>query len=163
MVGAMTAAAKDSKDAPVVLAGDEVEAALEAGLRYVTDDRPGITRRRAGKGFSYRSPFGERITDRSELARIRAIVIPPAWTNVWICPNPRGHIQATGRDARGRKQYRYHPDWRAVRDASKFERLLAFGTVLPTLRERVDADLALPGVPRERVLATVVWIIDRTL
>jgi DNA topoisomerase-1 len=144
-------------------AGDEVAAAREAGLRYVTDDRPGITRRRAGTGFSYRDPFGARITERSEIERIRGIGIPPAWTSVWICPNPRGHIQATGRDARGRKQYRYHKDWRAVRDASKFERLLAFGHALPTLRERLEADLALPGVPRERILATVVWIIDRTL
>jgi DNA topoisomerase-1 len=144
-------------------AGDEITAAREADLRYVTDDRPGITRRRAGKGFSYRDPFGKRISDRAEIERIRGIGIPPAWTNVWICPNPRGHIQATGRDARGRKQYRYHKDWRAVRDASKFERLLAFGVALPTLRERIEADLALPGVPRERILATVVWIIDRTL
>jgi DNA topoisomerase-1 len=144
-------------------AGDDVAAAREAGLRYVTDDRPGITRRRAGKGFSYRDPYGERITDRRELERIRDIAIPPAWTSVWICPNPRGHIQATGRDARGRKQYRYHKDWRAVRDATKFERLLAFGYALPTLRERLECDLALPGVPRERILATVVWIIDRTL
>jgi DNA topoisomerase-1 len=143
--------------------GDEITAAREAGLRYVTDDRPGITRRRAGRGFSYRDPFGKRISDRAEIERIKGIGIPPAWTNVWICPNPRGHIQATGRDARGRKQYRYHQDWRAVRDASKFERLLAFGVALPTLRERIEADLALPGVPRERILATVVWIIDRTL
>jgi DNA topoisomerase I len=144
-------------------AGDEVAAAREAGLRYVTDDRPGITRRRAGKGFSYRDPHGERISDRREIERIRRIGVPPAWTSVWICPNPRGHIQATGRDAKGRKQYRYHPEWRAVRDASKFDRLLAFGHALPTLRERIEADLALPGVPRERILATVVWIIDRTL
>jgi DNA topoisomerase I len=144
-------------------AGDEIEAAREAGLRYVTDDRPGITRRRAGKGFSYRDPYGERITARSELRRIRGIGVPPAWTNVWICPNPRGHIQATGRDTKGRKQYRYHPEWRAVRDASKFDRLLDFGHALPTLRERIESDLALPGVPRERILATVMWIIDRTL
>src|SRR4051794_39651234 len=142
---------------------DEVAVAREAGLRYVTDDRPGITRRRAGKGFSYRDPFGGRITDRAEIKRIRAIGIPPAWTSVWICPNPRGHVQATGRDARGRKQYRYHPEWRAVRDASKFDRMLAFGEALPTPRERGEADLALPGVPRERVLATVIWIIDETL
>ena len=98
--------------------GEEVEAARDAGLRYVTDDRPGITRRRAGKGFSYRNAHGERITDKSQLTRIRAIAVPPAWTSVWICPNPRGHIQATGRDVRGRKQYRYHPDWRSLRDAS---------------------------------------------
>ena len=144
-------------------AGDEIAVAREAGLRYVTDDRPGITRRRAGTGFSYRDPYGERITDRHEIERIRRIGVPPAWTSVWICPNPRGHIQATGRDAKGRKQYRYHPEWRAVRDASKFHRLLAFGQALPTLRERLETDLALPAVPRERILATVVWIIDRTL
>ncbi|MDX6571545.1 MAG: topoisomerase [Gaiellales bacterium] len=142
---------------------DEIAAAREAGLRYVTDDRPGITRRRAGKGFTYRDPFGGRIVDRAEIKRIRAIGIPPAWTSVWICPNPRGHVQATGRDAKGRKQYRYHPDWRAVRDASKFDRMLAFGEALPTLRARLEADLALPGLTRERVLATVVWIIDETL
>jgi DNA topoisomerase-1 len=147
----------------VAQAGDEVAAAREAGLRYVTDDRPGITRRRAGTGFSYRDPFGERITDRDEIDRIRGIGIPPAWTSVWICPNPRGHIQATGRDARGRKQYRYHKDWRAVRDATKFERMVAFGHALPTLRERLEADLALPGMQRERILATVLWIIDHTL
>lgn len=144
-------------------AGDEIDAAREAGLRYVTDDRPGITRRRAGSGFSYRDPFGDRITDHAEIERIRGIGIPPAWTSVWICPNPRGHVQATGRDARGRKQYRYHQEWRAVRDASKFDRMLAFGRALPSLRERLDADLALTGVPRERILATVVWIIDETL
>jgi DNA topoisomerase-1 len=144
------------------LTGGEVEAAREAGLRYVTDDRPGITRRRSGKGFSYRDAFGERITNRVDIERIRSIAVPPAWTSVWICPNPRGHIQATGRDARGRKQYRYHPEWRAVRDASKFDRVLAFGHALPALRERIEADLALAGVPRERVLATVVSMIDQT-
>jgi DNA topoisomerase-1 len=142
---------------------DEVETAREAGLRYVTDDRPGITRHRAGKGFSYRDAFGERITSRLEIARFRSIVIPPAWTSVWICPNPRGHIQATGRDARGRKQYRYHPAWRAIRDASKFDRVLGFGEALPRLRARIEDDLRLPGVPRERVLATVISMIDQTL
>ena len=145
------------------LTGGEVEAAREAGLRYVTDDRPGITRRRSGKGFSYRDAFGERITNRAEIERIRAIAVPPAWTSVWICPNPRGHIQATGRDTRGRKQYRYHPEWRAVRDASKFDRVVAFGNAVPALRARIETDLALPGVPRERVLATVVSMIDQTL
>ena len=136
------------------LTGGEVEAAREAGLRYVTDDRPGITRRRSGKGFSYRDAFGERITNRAEIERIRAIAVPPAWTSVWICPNPRGHMPATGRDTRGRKQYRYHPEWRAVRDASKFDRVVAFGNAVPALRARIETDLALPGVPRERVLAS---------
>ena len=142
---------------------DPIEVALQAGLRYVSDDRPGITRRRAGTGFSYRDANGSRIAPRREIARIRAIGIPPAWTGVWICPSANGHIQATGRDARGRKQYRYHPDWRAARDASKFDRLAEFGLVLPRLRARLEADLALAGQPRERILAAVVWLIDRTL
>jgi DNA topoisomerase I len=142
---------------------EEIEAARDAGLRYVTDDRPGITRRRAGTGFSYRDQFGDRINERAEIERIRSIAIPPAWTSVWICPNPRGHIQATGRDVRGRKQYRYHPEWRAVRDASKFDRVLAFGRALPAIRARLEEDLRLPGAPRERVLATVVSMIDQTL
>lgn len=159
----MAVRAKPVAAAAPTQGNDEVAAAREAGLRYVTDDRPGITRRGAGTGFSYRDPFGKRIADRAELERIRGIAIPPAWESVWICPNPRGHIQATGRDARGRKQYRYHPHWREVRDATKFERLLAFGEALPTLRERLEADLGLPGVPRERILATVVWIIDHTM
>ena len=116
-----------------------------------------------GRGFSYRSPNGETIRDRAEIARIAAIAIPPAWTQVWICPNPRGHILATGRDARGRKQYRYHPEWRALRDATKFDRMAAFAAALPAIRARLAADLALRGLPREKVLAAVVSIIDRTL
>src|SRR5215207_7163236 len=101
---------------------DSVATAEAAGLRYVTDDRPGIRRRRSGKGFAYYASDGSLIRDREELRRIAAIAIPPAWTDVWIGPNPRGHILATGRDARGRKQYRYHPQWRAIRDASKYDR-----------------------------------------
>ena len=146
---------------PVAL--DPRDEARAVGLRYVTDDRPGITRRRSGRGFSYRGTDGETIRDRSELARIAAIVIPPAWTEVWICPNPRGHIQATGRDLRRRKQYRYHPDWRALRDATKFDRMAAFAGALPAIRTRLADDLALRGLPREKVLAAVVSIIDRTL
>jgi DNA topoisomerase-1 len=142
---------------------DPREDARAAGLRYVSDDRPGITRRRSGKGFSYRGPDGVLIRDRAELARIAAIVIPPAWTQVWICPNPKGHILATGRDARGRKQYRYHPDWRASRDATKFDRMLAFSGALPAIRARLADDLALRGLPREKVLAAVVSLIDETL
>ncbi len=123
----------------------------------------GISRRRSGKGFSYRSARGERIRSERTLARIRALAIPPAWEDVWISPDARGHLQATGRDARGRKQYLYHPDWRSVRDASKFDRMLTFGSALPALRERVEADLAREGLPRERVLAAVVRLVDDTL
>ena len=137
--------------------------ARAVGLRYVSDDRPGITRHRSGRGFSYRSTSGETIRDRAEIARIASIAIPPAWTQVWICPNPRGHILATGRDARARKQYRYHPDWRSLRDPTKFDRMAAFATALPAIRTRLRADLALRGLPREKVLAAVISIIDRTL
>jgi DNA topoisomerase-1 len=136
--------------------------AEEAGLRYVNDGMPGISRRRAGRGFSYRGPDGHRITDRRVLARIRSLAVPPAWTDVWICPIARGHLQATGRDARGRKQYRYHPRWRAVRDEAKYERMIAFGQALPRIRRRVEADLGLPGLPRERVLAAVVRLLEKT-
>jgi DNA topoisomerase I len=144
--------------------GDEpLEAAQAAGLMYVTDARPGISRLRAGRGFSYRDQEGRRVTDRPTLDRIRTLAVPPAWTQVWICPNPRGHMQATGRDARGRKQYRYHPRWRAVRDETKYERTVAFGEALPAVRRRTDEDLALQGLPREKVLAAVVRILDTSL
>ena len=123
---------------------------------------PGITRKRTGSGFTYVGPDGKRITDGTELARIRALAIPPAYTDVWICPRPNGHIQATGRDARGRKQYRYHPKWREVRDVTKFERMLDFSRALPTIRERVSRDLAKPGLTREKVLATVVSLLECT-
>jgi len=141
---------------------DPIAAAVAAGLRYVTDNRPGIGRRRSGKGFSYRGIDGALIRSKDELARIRSLAIPPAWTDVWICPSPLGHIQATGRDARGRKQYRYHPRWREVRDATKFDRMLDFGEALPALRRRVDSDLARTGMPRERVLATIVRLLEMT-
>jgi DNA topoisomerase-1 len=134
-----------------------------AGLRHSTDDRPGITRHRAGRGFSYRDPEGNVIRDPETLARIRRIAIPPAWTDVWISPWANGHLQATGRDAKGRKQYRYHPDFRARRDEKKFERLLAFSKALPAIRARVDEDLAKPGLPREKVLAAVVRLLELTL
>jgi DNA topoisomerase I len=137
-----------------------VESAKAAGLRYVSDTSPGIRRRRAGKHFSYIGLDGKPIHDEQELKRIRSLAIPPAWNNVWICPNPRGHIQASGRDARGRKQYRYHPEWRRIRDETKYDRLIAFGNALPQIRERVNADLALPGLPREKVLAVVVRLLD---
>ena len=137
-----------------------VESARAAGLRYVSDTSPGIRRKRAGKHFSYIGLDGKPVHDRQELQRIRALAIPPAWKDVWICPNPRGHIQASGRDARGRKQYRYHPAWRKIRDETKYDRLIAFGQALPHIRERVNADLSLPGLPRDKVLAVVVRLLD---
>ena len=124
---------------------------------------PGITRRRAGKGFSYKSPDGAFIRDYDELRRLRALAVPPAWTDVWICPSPRGHIQATGRDARGRKQYRYHKQWTQTRDEAKFERTVAFARALPRLRRRVTRDLRRRGLPREKVLAAVVRLLETTL
>lgn len=139
-----------------------VESAAAAGLRYVSDETPGIKRERAGDSFIYTDPHGKRVTDAETLQRIKALAIPPAWENVWICPNSNGHIQATGRDARGRKQYRYHARWREVRDAAKYERLAAFGAALPMMRERVDADLRLRGLPRRKVLATVVKLLEET-
>ena len=139
-----------------------IEAAIAAGLRYVSDATPGIQRKRAGKHFSYLGRDGKPIHDEEQLKRIRSLGIPPAWTNVWICPNPRGHIQATGRDAKGRKQYRYHPKWRAIRDETKYDRMIAFGKALPLIRERVEHDLRLHGLPREKVLATVVRLLDTT-
>ncbi len=145
------------------VASDPVDSATEAGLRYVTDQKPGIRRRRSGKGFRYVRPDGTAVQDEPTLRRIRSLVIPPAWTDVWITTDPRGHLQATGRDAKGRKQYRYHPRWRAVRDETKYERMLAFGAALPTIRARVEEDLARPGLPREKVLATVVRLLEATL
>jgi DNA topoisomerase-1 len=138
-------------------------AAKSAKLRYVTDRAPGIRRERTEQGFRYRAPNGAEITDEPELARIRKLAIPPAYENIWICPDPNGHLQATGRDARGRKQYRYHPRWRTVRDDSKYHRMLRFGEVLPQLRAQVAHDLALPGLPRRRVLAAVVRLLEKTL
>jgi DNA topoisomerase-1 len=142
---------------------DSAAAARAVGLRYVSDVMPGITRRRAGRAFSYRGPDGRLIRDRAEIARLKRLAIPPAWTEVWICPDGKGHLQATGRDARGRKQYRYHPDWRTVRDAAKFDRMLAFARALPRLRARIAEDQARRGLPREKVLATVVRLLEVTL
>ena len=132
-------------------------------LRHSTDRKPGISRRRAGRGFTYLDPDGKRIRDRDTLARIRSLAVPPAWTDVWICPDPLGHLQATGRDARGRKQYRYHPRYRARRESDKYERLVAFARALPAIRRQVDRDLARPGLPREKVLAAVVRLLELTL
>ena len=142
---------------------DSLEAAAAAGLRYVTDEMPCIRRRRRGRGWEYTDPAGRRITDADERRRIDAIAIPPAWTEVWICPDPDGHILATGRDARGRKQYRYHPHWREARDETKFDHLGDFGRALPDLRRSSRAELSRRGLPREKVLALVVCLLDRTL
>jgi DNA topoisomerase I len=144
-------------------ATDPVASAQMARLRYVSDTTPGIRRKRAGTGFSYRRPDGTLVHDAETLRRIRALAIPPAWTDVWICTLPNGHLQATGRDAKGRKQYRYHPRWRAVRDETKYTRLIAFGEALPRIRARVEKDLKRPDLPREKVLATVVRLLETTL
>jgi DNA topoisomerase-1 len=142
---------------------DPLESAKAAGLRYVTDDEPGIRRKKRGKGFTYVDPQGRTVKDGKTLERIRKLAIPPAWTDVWICPRPNGHLQATGRDARGRKQYRYHADWREVRDETKFGRMVAFGESLPKIRQRLDGDMSLRGLGREKVLATVVKLLETTL
>ena len=132
-------------------------------MRYTTDCKPGIRRTRHGSTFRYHGPDGRRITSAEELARIRSLVIPPAWNDVWICPDPLGHLQATGRDARGRKQYRYHPKWRVVRDETKYDRLVGFAQTLPKIRQSADRDTRRAGMPREKVLATVVQLLEKTL
>jgi len=134
-----------------------------ASLSYVNDDDPGIRRVAAGDGFAYRDPDGHRVNDPETLDRIRALAIPPAWTEVWICPSRRGHIQATGRDQKGRKQYRYHDAWRRDRDGLKFSRMIAFGRALPRLRARVEQDMVRRGLPRDRVIAAVVRLMELTL
>ena len=144
------------------IVSDPAESAQAAGLRYVSDIMPGIRRKKAGTGFSYVGTDGKTIHDPKEVARIRSLAIPPAYTDVWICPSPNGHIQATGRDARGRKQYRYHPKWRETRDETKFGRMLAFSEVLPRIRQQVDRHLGLQGLPREKVLAAVVRLLECT-
>jgi DNA topoisomerase I len=156
----MTKTKSSSEAAPVE---DSIESARAAGLRYVHDDRPGIRRVHHGKTFRYLDPDGRPVRDSETLARIRSLVIPPAWTDVWICPHANGHLQATGRDARGRKQYRYHARWRAVRDETKYHRLIDFARALPILRARIEADLALPGLRRAKVLAAVVRLLETTL
>jgi DNA topoisomerase-1 len=139
------------------------QAAKDAKLHYVTDRKPGITRRQGKGGTVFHLPSGARITDEAEIARIRKLAVPPAYRDVWICADPKGHLQATGRDARGRKQYRYHPQWRAVRDESKYHRMLQFGRVLPKIRAQIDRDLSLPNLSRSRVLAAVVRLLEKTL
>jgi DNA topoisomerase-1 len=139
------------------------DAARAAGLRYVHDGQPSILRKARGKQFRYLDSDGNAVTDDGTLARIKSLVIPPAWADVWICKQPLGHLQATGRDARGRKQYRYHPRWRSHRDDAKYERMLSFGKALPAVRKAVDEALRKPGLPREKVLATIVYLLEATL
>ena len=136
---------------------------LPSDLHYVDDTRPGITRKKLRGKFCYFDPHGQRIVDPDEVKRLNALAVPPAYTDVWICADPRGHLQATGRDARGRKQYRYHPRWREVRDADKYSRLREFGMALPKLRKRLEALLAAPGFSRDKVMATVITLLDATL
>ena len=140
-----------------------VESAQAAGLRYTTDAKPGLRRTRKGSKFVYLTAEGKVVRDAASLERIRKIVIPPAWTDVWICTDLRGHLQATGRDARGRKQHRYHPRWRQVRDETKYDRLIGFAQKLPAIRQRTAEDLGRVGLPREKVLATVVQLLEKTL
>ncbi len=151
----------DQKDPPHVV--EHRNTASRTGLNYVTDGVAGISRRRAGKGWAFYRPDGTRITDPQERLRIYSLAIPPAWTDVWICPDPKGHIQATARDARGRKQYRYHTLYREARDHSKFRRMLEFSEVLPAIRERVERDLGGPDLSRRQILAATVRLLDKTL
>ncbi|HEU4373581.1 MAG TPA: DNA topoisomerase IB [Telluria sp.] len=152
-----------NEDPSTLVPADAPAAAKSAGLRYVTDSMRGIAREVKGDGFRYVDADGNTVDDEATLARIKSLVIPPAWTDVWICPIANGHLQATGRDARKRKQYRYHPKWRSVRDEAKYERMLTFGKALPAIRVAVDAALRLPGLPREKVLATIVHLLEVTM
>lgn len=142
---------------------DPVVSAKVVGLRYVSDEMPGIRREAAGKGFRYRDASGKFVKDAEMLKRIKSLVIPPAWTDVWICPDPHGHLQATGRDDRRRKQFRYHPRWREVRDETKYARMILFAKALPRIRQRIKRDLGVPGLPRNKVLATVVRLLEVSL
>jgi DNA topoisomerase-1 len=161
MCPAPAKSARKQTAAPTTLP-DSLDSARAAGLRYVYDTRPGITRHRIRSGFRYLGPDDHAVRDKETLARIKSLVIPPAWESVWICPLPNSHLQATGRDARGRKQSRYHPLWRQTRDESKYQHMLAFGATLPIIRKRVEEHLALPGLPREKVLATIVRLLETT-
>ena len=145
------------------LAQQAAASARAAGLRYTSDRQPGIRRTKHGSTFRYFDANGRRVTNPDELGRIRSLVIPPAWQDVWICAEPRGHLQATGRDARGRKQYRYHPKWRQVRDETKYDRMIGFAQALPKIRRHTTRDTKRSGVPREKVLATVVQLLEKTL
>jgi DNA topoisomerase-1 len=152
---------ESSEDAKTIL--DAKDASESVGLRYVTDQRPGIRRKKRGKGFLYLRPDGTKLSDSDTLGRIRSLAIPPAWREVWICPFADGHIQATGRDAKGRKQYRYHPRFREMRDSTKYDHVVAFAKALPAIRETVKNHMALRGLPRNKVLATVVHLLETTL
>ena len=150
------------KIAEIEIVTDPEESAEEAGLRYVSDETPGYTRQRRGKKFIYFDTEGKEIRDETRILRLNRLAIPPAYTDVWICPSPNGHLQATGRDDRGRKQYRYHERWREVRDENKYEKMLVFAETLPKIRRRINRDLERPGLPREKVLATVVQLLEKT-
>src|SRR5215208_2965548 len=158
----MKSAAQTVSVPTINVVDDPLAAAQAARLRYVGDWQPGISRRRTSKGFVYIDDKGKRIQDPEELRRIKSLVIPPAWKDVWICSRPDGHLQACGRDVRGRKQYRYHARWREVRDENKYERMIAFGQALPAIRAQVEDDLKLPGQPRAKVLGTVVKLLEST-
>jgi DNA topoisomerase I len=149
-------------NADTTVLAESVEAAEDAGLRYVSDEQPGFSRQRKGEEFEYLDQKGKPIRDEQRLLRIKRLAIPPAWSDVWICPSPNGHIQATGRDARRRKQYRYHERWREIRDENKYDRLVNFGKALPKIRRRLEKDLARSGLPREKVLATIVQLLERS-
>ncbi|WP_427912890.1 DNA topoisomerase IB [Ramlibacter sp. MMS24-I3-19] len=154
---------EDTSDAEDPGLVDPEDAARSAGLRYVSDEQPGISRVKAGEGFSYRKSNGSTVTDERTLERIRKLAIPPAWTDVWICNAADGHLQATGRDVKGRKQYRYHPRFREVREETKYEHMMAFARALPAIRKAIGEHMALRGLPREKVLATVVHLLESTL
>src|SRR5689334_12223590 len=160
MAVAVSEAAQRSAPADGSELVDPMASARAAGLRYVSDQSPGIRRKRMGKGFTYVASDGHTIRDQETIRRIKRLAIPPAWTDVWICPDPRGHLQSTGRDARGRKQYRYHPRWREVRDEVKYGKLLTFASALPRIQARTAADLRKAGLPREKVLAAVVRLLE---
>jgi len=165
--------AKAPSRSPIILPSDPTllsvemaepaQSAREAGLRYVSDEQPGIRRQRQGRGFSYFDRKGDRIQDAAELERLKALPIPPSWDDVWICPFPNGHLLATGRDAKGRKQYRYHPEWQKIRNQNKFDRLIPFGYVRPRIREVTDQHLRLHNLSREKILAVVVRLLESTL
>src|SRR5215213_10066732 len=159
----MTEQALQATQERLAISVDPVESARMAGLRYVSDDTPGIRRERKGDTFRYLDAKGREITDETELQRFKSLGIPPAWNDVWICPKPNGHMQATGRDAKGRKQYRYHPQFREVRDSTKYEHMLEFARALPAIRAKLAEHMALRGLPREKVLATVVHLLETTL
>ena len=162
IMGAPGTNSRNGKALEATLANEPAEAAEEAGLQYVSDDRPGYTRRANNGDFEYLDTQGQKIRDEQRVLRIKRLAIPPAWTDVWICPSSKGHIQATGRDARRRKQYRYHERWRELRDENKFGRLADFARALPKIRRRVARDMRLHGLPREKVLATVVRLLERS-